>query len=190
MAKAVVQGNTHHDKVADVCATKLDWSLLVGIVRIYEMSLPSNPIDFYQVDMILQDSQGDRIQCSIPKPMFTFYKTLLQEFGLYNMRDLIVQTPGRGVRTTSHRFKLTFYQKTSVRRLSSETFPFSPFRLTPFAGVVSMTQARQFHLIGKVPFLKPYALKTLFGVKLFLFRDWFCKWTRLLGSRSWEGGCH
>ncbi|MED6193041.1 hypothetical protein PIB30_015243 [Stylosanthes scabra] len=146
-ARAVVHGNTRHDKVADVCASKLDWSLVVGIVRMYQCLLPSNPSDFYQVDLILQDSQGDRIQCSIPKPMFGFYKTLLQEFGIYNMRNFIVQTPGRGIRTTSHRFKLTFYQKTSVHRLSSQTFPFSPFRLTPFAGVVAIKEARQFHLI-------------------------------------------
>ncbi|MED6210731.1 hypothetical protein PIB30_066900 [Stylosanthes scabra] len=148
-ARAVVHGNTHHDKVADVCAAKLDWSLVVGIVRMYEMPLPSNPSDFYQVDMILQDSQGDCIQCSILKSMFCFYKTLLQEFGIYNMRDFIVQTPGKGIWTTSHRFKLTFYQKTSVQRLSNQPFPFSPFRLTSFAGVAAMKEARQFHLIDR-----------------------------------------
>ncbi|MED6215773.1 hypothetical protein PIB30_117364 [Stylosanthes scabra] len=146
-ARAVVVGNLHHDKVADVNASKLEWNLVVGIVRMYECPLPSNPSDFYQVDMILQDSEGDRIQCSIPKQTFCFFKTLLQEFGTYNMRDFIVQNPGRGVRTTSHRFKLSFYQKTSVQRLSTQTFPFSPIRITPFTGVVAMTEARQFHLI-------------------------------------------
>ncbi|MED6155383.1 hypothetical protein PIB30_004815 [Stylosanthes scabra] len=160
-ARAVVPGNIPHDKVADVCASKLDWNLVIGVVRMYELPLPSNPKDFYQVDMILQDSQGDCIQCSIPKPMFCFFKTLLQEFGIYNMRDFIVRTPGRGVRTTSHRFSLTFYQKTSVNRLSIQAFPFTPFRITPFAEVVAMTQAQQFHLISKILCIWGYLIRKL-----------------------------
>ncbi|MED6115325.1 hypothetical protein PIB30_089372, partial [Stylosanthes scabra] len=142
-ARGIVQPTLHHDRVADVCAKKLDWNLIVGVVRM------SNPNHFYQVDLILQDSQGDRIQCSIPKAMFGIYKTLIKEFGIYNMREFIIQNPRRGVRTTSHKFKLTFYQRTSVNRLSIDTFQFTPFLMTSFVGVVGMTQARQFHLIGK-----------------------------------------
>ncbi|MED6140547.1 hypothetical protein PIB30_094247 [Stylosanthes scabra] len=108
-AHGIVQVTTHHNKVADIKASRLNWNLVVRVVRMYELPLLSNPNDFYQ--------------------------------------EFIVQTPGRGIRTTSHRFRLTFYQKTSVSRLFSDTFPFSPFHITPFLGVLVMIEVRQFHLI-------------------------------------------
>ncbi|MED6149702.1 hypothetical protein PIB30_065003 [Stylosanthes scabra] len=149
-ARAVVQGNTHHDKVVDVCAMRLDWNLVVGVVRMYELPIPSNPSDLYQVDMILQDKEGDRILCSIPKADFEINKTLIKEFGIYKMQDFIVQPPSRGVRQTCHRFRLTFYRRTSVSRLPTNAFSFSLFRMTSFHGVEEMTAAGQFHLIDCV----------------------------------------
>ncbi|MED6146007.1 hypothetical protein PIB30_030570 [Stylosanthes scabra] len=149
-ARRIGQPSNVYDRVADINAKKLDWNLLVGVVRMYELPVPSNPSDFYQVDMILQDQEvcrWARIQCSVSKANFGFYKTLIHEFGVYNMREFLVQTPGRGVRTTSRNFRLSFYRKTSVRRVSMDAFPFSPILVTPFPGVLAMTEVGQFHLI-------------------------------------------
>ncbi|MED6110058.1 hypothetical protein PIB30_039404 [Stylosanthes scabra] len=100
-----------------------------------------------QVSIVKFEIAGDRILCSVPKASFGIYKTLIKEFGIYNMRDFIVQAPGKGVRSTLDKFRLTFHWRTSVNRLSNDAFPFSPFRITPYVGVIDMRAAGQSHLI-------------------------------------------
>ncbi|MED6110112.1 hypothetical protein PIB30_039921 [Stylosanthes scabra] len=154
-APGTAQALNAADRVADVKATKLAWNLVVGVVRMYQLPCHNNPSDYYSVELILQDREaffallllGDRIQCSISKADFVVYSTLIREFGVYNMKGFIVQIPDRGVRTTPHKFKLSFYLKTCVSLLSVDAFPFSPFRITPFPEVVAMTQAGQCYLI-------------------------------------------
>ncbi|MED6106733.1 hypothetical protein PIB30_007056 [Stylosanthes scabra] len=141
------QGIHRYDRIVDITPVRLDWNLVVGVVRMYELPIPSNPSDFYEVDLILQDKEGDCILCCIPKDSFGLFKTLIREFGIYNMREFIVQPPGKGVKVSSHKFKLMFFRKTSVAKLSMDTFPSSPFRVIPFPGVADMTTARQFQLI-------------------------------------------
>ncbi|XLT06555.1 hypothetical protein HN51_045304 [Arachis hypogaea] len=108
------------DRVADINATKLTWNLVVRAVRLYEIPSSWNPTD------------GDRIHCSIPKANVVVFKTIVREFRIYSMRNFIVQPNLKGVRTTSHKFKLSFYMKTSVSALSSETFQLNPFRFVSF----------------------------------------------------------
>ncbi|MED6183357.1 hypothetical protein PIB30_037189 [Stylosanthes scabra] len=146
-APGIGQALNAANRVADVKATKFAWNLVVGVVHMCQLPCHNNPSDYYSVELILQDREGDRIQCSISKADFVVYSTLIREFGVYNMKGFIVQTPGRGVRTTSHKFKLSFYLKTCVSLLSVDAFPFSPFRITPFPGVVAITQAGQCYLI-------------------------------------------
>ncbi|MED6143690.1 hypothetical protein PIB30_008332 [Stylosanthes scabra] len=147
IATGAGQPSNGTDRVADIKAKKLAWNVVVGVVRMYQLPCHNDPSDYYSVELILQDKEGDRIQCSISKGDFVVYKTLIREFGVYNMKGFIVQTPGRGVRSTPHKFKLSFYLKTCVRLLPHDAFPFSPFHITPFSGVVAMTQAGQCHLI-------------------------------------------
>ncbi|MED6212430.1 hypothetical protein PIB30_083226 [Stylosanthes scabra] len=81
-ARRAVQVGNHRDRIADINASRLDWNLVVGVVRMVELPIPSNPSAFYQ---------GDRILCSIPKASFALYnKTLIQEFGIYNMQHFIL----------------------------------------------------------------------------------------------------
>ncbi|MED6195901.1 hypothetical protein PIB30_042226 [Stylosanthes scabra] len=84
------------DRVADVKATKLAWNLVVGVVHMYQLPCQNNPSDYYSIELVLQDREGDRIQCSISKADFVVYSTLIREFGVYNMKGFIVQNPGRG----------------------------------------------------------------------------------------------
>ncbi|MED6195516.1 hypothetical protein PIB30_038651, partial [Stylosanthes scabra] len=76
------------DRFADIKATKLAWNLVVEVVRMYQLPCHNNPSDYYSVELILQDREAD----------FGLYKTLIREFGVYSMKNFIVQNPGRGVR--------------------------------------------------------------------------------------------
>ncbi|MED6127950.1 hypothetical protein PIB30_092934 [Stylosanthes scabra] len=124
-AQPLVQAHNNYDKVANINPSRLNWNLLVCVVMMYELPIPSNPSDSYQ---------GDRIQCSVPKDSFGIFKTLIREFGIYNMTEFIVQKPGKGICTTSHNIRLSFYRRTSVRKAPMDAFPFIPFHITPFPG--------------------------------------------------------
>ncbi|XLR27329.1 hypothetical protein S83_055229, partial [Arachis hypogaea] len=100
---------------------------------------------------------GDRIHCSNPKANVVVFKTVVREFGIYPMRNFIIQPNSKGVRTTSHKFKLSFYMKTSVSALSSETFQMNPFRFVSFTEIEAIDVVNLNilldcigHIVGKV----------------------------------------
>ncbi|XP_057745370.1 uncharacterized protein LOC130963254 [Arachis stenosperma] len=138
------------DAVSEVNPTKLSWSLVVGVVRLYEMQNQWNPAEVYSVEMVLQDEQGDRIHCSIPKQNIAVFKTLIREHELYSMKNFIVKGWGKGIRTCDHKYKLNFYIKTSVSRLTTGTFPFNPFRFVSYEEVQAMPAGNENHLIDYI----------------------------------------
>ncbi|MED6161529.1 hypothetical protein PIB30_061634 [Stylosanthes scabra] len=77
------------DHAADVNASKLVWSLVIGIVWIYKISNQYNPSDVNNMEMLLHDEWGDRIHGTVPKENY-----------------------GKSLRTTGPKFKLTVYLKT------------------------------------------------------------------------------
>ncbi|RYR04119.1 hypothetical protein Ahy_B06g083698 [Arachis hypogaea] len=113
--------NKKVDAVADINPMKLAWNLKVGIVRLYEFPSKWNPREIYSMEL------GDRIHCSIQKSNMVVFRTLIREHELYAMKNFIVQVVGQSVRTTSHKYKLSFYTKTSVNLLPSDSFLFNPF---------------------------------------------------------------
>ncbi|KAL4345102.1 hypothetical protein AHAS_Ahas11G0244800 [Arachis hypogaea] len=48
------------------------------------------------------------------------------------MKNFIVKSNNEKVRTTPHKYMLSFYNKTEVLVLPIETFAFSPFKFRPF----------------------------------------------------------
>ncbi|KAL4344366.1 hypothetical protein AHAS_Ahas11G0171200 [Arachis hypogaea] len=83
--------------------------------------------------MVLQDEQGDRIHATICKPGFDLFRERIKEHAMYSMRNFIIKTNNGKVRTTAHKYKLSFYTKTKVEVLPIETFAFNPFKFRPFA---------------------------------------------------------
>ncbi|XLU99144.1 hypothetical protein S245_013484, partial [Arachis hypogaea] len=56
------------DLIADINATKLSWSLVMGVVRLYDFPSQWNENEVFSLEMVLQDVKGDRIQATISKP--------------------------------------------------------------------------------------------------------------------------
>ncbi|XP_057753337.1 uncharacterized protein LOC130972992 [Arachis stenosperma] len=120
--------NQKVDAVADINPTKLAWNLKVEIVRLYEFPSKWNPREIYNMELVLQDEMGDCIHCSIPNSNMAVFRTLIREHELYTIKNFIVQVVRQSVRITSHKYKLSFYTKTSVSLLSSGSFLFNPFQ--------------------------------------------------------------
>ncbi|MED6147019.1 hypothetical protein PIB30_117437 [Stylosanthes scabra] len=113
----------------------------------YQMPCQWVSTDAYTLELVLQDKEGDRIQCSIPHESVSNFESLIQENSIYSMCNFIVKVVRGGLRVTSHKYKLGFYVKTSVRRLPSNEFPFSPFHFTPFPVIEAMCSLNNIFLI-------------------------------------------
>ncbi|XLR56734.1 hypothetical protein S83_007406 [Arachis hypogaea] len=51
--------------VVDINPSKLEWSMVEGIVRMYEVPSQWNLDEVFSIEMILQDERGDWIYCTI-----------------------------------------------------------------------------------------------------------------------------
>ncbi|RYQ82705.1 hypothetical protein Ahy_B10g101276 [Arachis hypogaea] len=103
------------DLIADLNATKLSWSLVVGVVRLYEFPSQWNENEVFSLEMVLQDVKGDRIHATISKPALEAFRHQIKEHAIYKMQNFIVTTNNGKVRTTPHKYKLSFYTKTEFR---------------------------------------------------------------------------
>ncbi|RYR63638.1 hypothetical protein Ahy_A04g021417 [Arachis hypogaea] len=92
--------------------------LSTRVVHLYEIPSSWNLTDVCSLELVLQDEMTNVV----------VFKTVVREFKIYSMKNFIVRPNSKGVRTITHKFKLSFYMKTSVSALSSETFQLNPFR--------------------------------------------------------------
>ncbi|XLT46976.1 hypothetical protein HN873_039580 [Arachis hypogaea] len=99
------------------------------------------------MELVLQDERGDRIHCSILKSNMVVFRTLICEHELYAMKNFIIQAVGQSVRTTSHKYKLSFYTKTLGSLLPSDTFLFNSFQFISYEKIEAMVDVNKNHLL-------------------------------------------
>ncbi|MED6188257.1 hypothetical protein PIB30_084255 [Stylosanthes scabra] len=126
------------DWVADVNPSKVAWSLVVGVVHLYEMANQHYPSSINSLEMVLQDERDDRIHCTVPKKDVVIYKSLLKENDIYSMKNFFVQGYGKALRTTGHKFRLSFCLKTCVARLAKDVIIYTPFHFEKYPAIESM----------------------------------------------------
>ncbi|XLS47128.1 hypothetical protein HN51_021486, partial [Arachis hypogaea] len=80
---------------------------------------------------------GDRIHGTICKPGLDLFRERIKEHAVYSMWNFIVKINNEKVRTTAHKYKLSFYTKIEVEVLPINTFAFNPFKFCPFAELES-----------------------------------------------------
>ncbi|XP_020965117.1 uncharacterized protein LOC110265905 [Arachis ipaensis] len=129
MATLSISNSATHgvDRVADINPSKLEWSVVVGVVRLYEVPSQWNPDEAFSIEMILQDERGDRIHCSVPRNSIVIFRSVIREHEIYSMKNFIVQGYGK---------------------LTPDTFVFNPFRFTKYEEIEAMASVvAQNHLI-------------------------------------------
>ncbi|MED6125617.1 hypothetical protein PIB30_070328 [Stylosanthes scabra] len=68
----------------------MHWTILVYVIRKYEVPSFEDPATTKSVDLILQDSQGSRIHASIPKRLISTWSDKINDFSMYNMKEFVV----------------------------------------------------------------------------------------------------
>ncbi|XP_075078433.1 replication protein A 70 kDa DNA-binding subunit B-like isoform X1 [Nicotiana tabacum] len=91
-----------------------------------------NPQIPFSIELVLQDSKGDRIHGTIGKYVLKFFRNKIHELRLYRMNYFVVGPNNLKLRTTTHKLKLTFTQKTFVEETNDPSFHMNIFNLRPF----------------------------------------------------------
>ncbi|KAL4356657.1 hypothetical protein AHAS_Ahas09G0108600 [Arachis hypogaea] len=118
------------DMLMDVSLKKFAWNFLVFVVCLWEAPNRYNPKEINSIEMILQDSQGGRIQTLVPKALVRKWNDNFHEFKMYKMSNFIVVDKRDKTKTTMNRWTLNFSHRTVVVLVENPTFPLQAFRLT------------------------------------------------------------
>ncbi|MED6131350.1 hypothetical protein PIB30_008996 [Stylosanthes scabra] len=118
----------HIDFIEDIGTKKGHWRLQVYVIRAWKEMHKTNNNEVNNIELILQDIKGGRIQASIGKSFFSRHGSSIEEFGLYQMNNFIVVDKRLMPRTTEKKWSLNFSNRTIVQRVHQPAFPLEPFR--------------------------------------------------------------
>ncbi|KAJ1411026.1 hypothetical protein SESBI_21561 [Sesbania bispinosa] len=103
-----------YDLIKSLYPGRQNWRLKVRVVRVWDMSPVDQPSQPFAIEMVLIDSEGNRIQASIRKPMIRRFRGVVEEGQIYRMSYFgIVKNTG-SFRAAHHEYKLLFHGRTRV----------------------------------------------------------------------------
>ncbi|XP_019241576.1 PREDICTED: uncharacterized protein LOC109221556, partial [Nicotiana attenuata] len=140
-------------EISQISSNSMQWNLKVRVVRMWEMPDRFNPGKPYSIELILQDAKGDRIQALIGKYVIKFFRTKIQELGLYRMNYFVVVPNNLSLKNTPHNLRLTFTQRTTVEEIVDSSFHMNIFNFRPFDQLMTQNdvdEAELFDVIGQV----------------------------------------
>ncbi|PWA25579.1 hypothetical protein CTI12_AA434320 [Artemisia annua] len=88
-------------------------------VSIWRSHAPGKPTPVRSLDCVIQDEQGNRIQCTIRKDGMPKYEGLLQEGVCYRISNFGVGENGGKYPLLKHKYKIVFYKNTALTRIDS-----------------------------------------------------------------------
>ncbi|XP_025603635.1 replication protein A 70 kDa DNA-binding subunit A-like isoform X2 [Arachis hypogaea] len=135
------------DLLMDVSPKKLAWNFLVHVVRLWKAPCRYNPKEINSIEMVLQDSQGGRIQASVPKALVRRWNDNIDEFKMYKMSNFIVVDKREKTKTSMNRWTLNFSHRTVVLLVENPTFPLQAFRLTQISELLNADRINDSQLI-------------------------------------------
>ncbi|XP_058749898.1 uncharacterized protein LOC131622904 [Vicia villosa] len=95
-----------YDYVNDITPAKESWDIVVRVVRLWFVPDLNSKQNFYAMEMVLMDEQGDKIQASVRKALLSRFQSKLCDGAVYNLKSFGVAANSGAYRTTKHKFKL------------------------------------------------------------------------------------
>ncbi|MED6175912.1 hypothetical protein PIB30_082799 [Stylosanthes scabra] len=106
-----------------------EWNFNVYVIRMWEVPPKNNPKVMTHVELILQDSEGDKLHAVLPCSLLKRWGGVLGEFKMFNMRSFIVVDNSLRLRTIETNYRLTFSNKTVETSVYNPPFPLNALRL-------------------------------------------------------------
>ncbi|XP_057739914.1 replication protein A 70 kDa DNA-binding subunit D-like [Arachis stenosperma] len=140
------------DYLADLNARKLQWNFKVYVIRVWELPNRYNEGEVGTIEVIIEDSQGTRLQVSIPKSLVSKWRGVLVQFQMYIMTNFIVVDNQKG-NISRGKYLLFFSHRTIVSHVENPSFPLNAFRFRTIRELLNaekIDDSALFDMIGKV----------------------------------------
>ncbi|XP_057451916.1 replication protein A 70 kDa DNA-binding subunit A-like [Lotus japonicus] len=124
------------DPISALDESKETWNIVTKVERLWvSPSLYGSKLPF-STDMVLMDSNGDKIHASVSKTLIYRFQHLITEGRVYRISFFGVGESGRDFRTTRHPYKINFQIHTSVRVLTNTQINLSPYSFMPISEIM------------------------------------------------------
>ncbi|QHO57364.1 hypothetical protein HN51_011953 [Arachis hypogaea] len=143
----------NYDYISDINARKFCWNFKVYVIRIWEHPSKFNEKEIGSIEMILQDSKGERGHASIPKSIVKKWSGVFQVFQMYIIKNFIVVDNKTIKKPTPYRWILTFSHRTEVNHFMNPTFPLDAFVFKTIPELLTaekIENSELFDMIGEV----------------------------------------
>ncbi|PHT78404.1 hypothetical protein T459_16456 [Capsicum annuum] len=100
----------------------MQWCLKVRVVRLWVIPDREKEDNPQSMEMVLQDKKEDRIHATVGRYVMRLFKGKISELGLYIMKKFVVGPNIFKFKTTKHRMRLTFTNRTMVEEINDPLF--------------------------------------------------------------------
>ncbi|MED6210265.1 hypothetical protein PIB30_062608 [Stylosanthes scabra] len=145
--------NQKENFLAEVHSRTPEWNLNLYVIRMWDVPTKYNPNELWYVEMILQDSKGERMHAVLSRSLLKRWGKVLKEFHLFNMRWFVVVVDNLKLKTTETNMVLTFSNKTQVTPLANPSFPLEALRMKPIGDLLQaekIDDAEMFDVVALV----------------------------------------
>ncbi|KAL6498958.1 hypothetical protein OROGR_028136 [Orobanche gracilis] len=124
------------DPISTINPSKETWNVVAKVQRLWlSPSLYGSKLPFC-MDMVLVDSNGDKIHATVRKTLIYRFQSLLTEGRVYQISFFGVCESGRDFRTTTHPYKINFQIHTSIRVVPNITININPYTFMPISEIM------------------------------------------------------
>ncbi|RYR26218.1 hypothetical protein Ahy_B02g060415 [Arachis hypogaea] len=141
------------DYLLDLNLTKLTWNFKVYVIRIWEVPSKYNEKEVGSIQMILQDSKGDRMHVKIPRSLISKWKGSVVQFQNFQMTHFIVVANDMGTIITLSKWILCFSHRTRAIHVENPYFPLEAFHFKPILDSLNadkLDDSEDFDVIAEV----------------------------------------
>ncbi|KAL4365482.1 hypothetical protein AHAS_Ahas07G0110500 [Arachis hypogaea] len=139
-------------KDLDIAVANQVWRIKVRVIKIWSINLGKEKFRRPNLEMVVMDELGDRIQCSVRNPLRRLFEQELVEGNVYSVANFSIELNDQKYKPTNHTLRVFFKRESQIRVLVDINFPNNIFHFVPNEMILNHDNP-QSHLIDVIGLL-------------------------------------
>ncbi|RYR49387.1 hypothetical protein Ahy_A07g035871 [Arachis hypogaea] len=136
----------------DIAVANQVWRIKVRVIKIWFINLGEEKFRRPNLEMVVMDELGDRIQCSVRNPLRRLFEQELVEGNVYSVANFSIELNDQKYKPTNHTLRVFFKRESQIRVLVDINFPNNIFHFVPNEMILNHDNP-QSHLIDVIGLL-------------------------------------
>ncbi|RYR49834.1 hypothetical protein Ahy_A07g036345 [Arachis hypogaea] len=136
----------------DIAVANQVWRIKVRVIKIWSINLGKEKFRRPNLEMVVMDELGDRIQCSVRNPLRRLFEQELVEGNVYSVANFSIELNDQKYKPTNHTLRVFFKRESQIRVLVDINFPNNIFHFVPNEMILNHDNP-QSHLIDVIGLL-------------------------------------